>query len=101
MRYGKQCITCGDARQINLVDYLLSLGFHQLLIGSELGLAVEKNSISEKQAIEMEVEIRDFILAEVQLSMENKTINDFDLNNSQNQKIIETIFQTAYSTLQQ
>lgn len=65
----------------------------------ELGIAVEKNTVSERQAIEMETEIRDFITAEVQLAMQDKTIRDFDLNNVTNQQTIETIFQTAYSTL--
>jgi hypothetical protein len=67
----------------------------------ELGIAVEKNTISERQAIEMETEIREFITAEVQLAMQGKTIRDFDLNNASNQQTIQTIFQTAYSTLQQ
>ncbi len=67
----------------------------------ELGLAVEKNTVSEKQAIEMETEIKDFINAEVKLSLKGKTIKQFDLNDSSNQKIIETIFLTAYSTLEQ
>jgi hypothetical protein len=67
----------------------------------ELGLAVEKNTVTEKQAIEMEIEIKDFINAEVKLSLQGKTVKQFDLNDSSNQQIIETIFQTAYSTLEQ
>lgn len=67
----------------------------------ELGLAVEKNTVTEKQAIEMEVEIKDFINAEVKLSLQGKSMKQFDLNESSNQQIIETIFQTAYSTLEQ
>jgi hypothetical protein len=67
----------------------------------ELGMAVEKNTVSERQAIEMETEIKDFITAEVRLAMQDKTIRDFDLNSASNQQTIETIFQTAYSTLQQ
>lgn len=66
----------------------------------ELGIAVEKNSITEQQAITLEAEIKDFIVAEVQSAMADKTIRDFDLNSTSNQQIIETIFQTAYSTLQ-
>ena len=66
----------------------------------ELGLAVEKNTVTEKQAIEMETEIKDFINAEVKLSLQGKTIKQFELNDSTNQQIIETIFQTAYSTLE-
>jgi hypothetical protein len=49
----------------------------------------------------MEIEIKDFINAEVKLSLQGKTINQFDLNDRSNQQIIETIFQTAYSTLEQ
>jgi hypothetical protein len=67
----------------------------------ELGIAVEKNTVTEKQAIEMELEIKDFINAEVKLSLNGKNVQDFDLNNQANQQIIETIFQTAYSTLEQ
>ena len=67
----------------------------------ELGLAVEKNAVTERQAIELETDIREFINAEVQLALQDKTIRDFDLNSAANQQTIETIFQTAYSTLQQ
>lgn len=67
----------------------------------ELGIAVEKNTVTERQAIEMETEIKDFITAEVQLAMGGKTIRDFDLNSATNQQTIESIFQTAYSTIQQ
>jgi len=66
----------------------------------ELGMAVEKNTITEKQAIEMELEIKDFINAEVKLSLNDKNVQDFDLNNRANQQLIDTIFQTAYSTLE-
>lgn len=67
----------------------------------ELGLAVEKNTVTEKQAIEMETEIKDFINAEVRLSLKNKDIKEFNLNDKSNQQIIENIFQMAYSTLDQ
>jgi hypothetical protein len=67
----------------------------------ELGVAVEKNTVSESQAIAMEIEIKDFITAEVKLAMQDKTIREFDLNNVSNQQTIETIFQTAYSILEQ
>jgi hypothetical protein len=67
----------------------------------ELGVAVEKNTVSEKHAIEMEIEIKDFVFAEVQLAMQGKTLRDFDLNSEANQQIIESIFDTAYSTIQQ
>lgn len=67
----------------------------------ELGLAVEKNTVTEKQAIEMEIEIKDFINAEVRLSLKNKEIKEFNLNDKTNQQIIENIFQMAYSTLDQ
>lgn len=67
----------------------------------ELGLAVEKNTVTEKQAIAMEVEIKDFINAEVKLSLKNKDIKEFNLNDKANQEIIENIFQMAYSTLDQ
>jgi len=67
----------------------------------ELGIAVEKNAVTEKQAIAMEQEIRDFINAEVSRSLRDKDVRDFDFNNPANQQIIDTIFQTAYSTLEQ
>lgn len=67
----------------------------------ELGIAVEKNAVTEKQAIAMEQEIKDFIIAEVKRSLRDKDVRDFDLNNPANQQIIDTIFQTAYSTLEQ
>ena len=66
----------------------------------ELGLAIEKNTISERQAIAMEVEIKDFIHGEVKLALRDKEIREFNLDTSNNQQIIQSIFQTAYSTLE-
>lgn len=67
----------------------------------ELGIAVEKNTVTEKQAIHMENEIKDFIRAEVKLSLANKDVRDFDMNNPANKQIIDSIFTIAYSTLEQ
>lgn len=67
----------------------------------ELGIAVERNTVTERQAVEMEIEIKEFISAEVRLAMQDKPIRDFDLNTADNQQTIEAIFQNAYSTLEQ
>lgn len=67
----------------------------------ELGIAVEKNTVTERQAIQMENEIKTFINAEVNRSLSGKDIREFDLNNQANQQIIDDIFTIAYSTLEQ
>lgn len=81
-----------------VIEYVSTYIFKKWLY--ELGLAVEKNTVTEKQAIEMETEIRDFINAEVKLSLKEMNISQLDLDNNANRQIIETIFQTAYSTLE-
>lgn len=67
----------------------------------ELGLAVEKNTVSEKSALQMELEMKQFINAEVELSLKDKDIRQFDPNSAANRQTIDTIFQTAYSTIEQ
>ncbi len=66
----------------------------------ELGLAVEKNAVSEQQAINIEADMKEFIRAEVNLSLKDKAIDDFNLHTSANKLVIDNIFQTAYSTLE-
>jgi hypothetical protein len=48
----------------------------------------------------MENQIKDFIGTEVKACLQNKTIQQLDLNSSENQSIIENIFQLAYSILE-
>jgi len=67
----------------------------------ELGLAVEKNTVSEREAVMMEREVKDFIHAEVIESMRGKEVKDFSLDAPSNRDTIDKIFQLAYSTLEQ
>ena len=66
----------------------------------ELGLALEKNGVTENAAIAMEIEIKDFIQEEVRVGIQNQTIQELDLHSANNQLIIESIFQLAFSTLE-
>jgi hypothetical protein len=66
----------------------------------ELGIAVEKNTVTERQAIEMEAEMKDFVKDAVIAEFATATIRDLDLTSENNQTIIEDIFQLAYSTLE-
>jgi len=66
----------------------------------ELGIAIEKKAVTEHQAAQMEIEIREYIRVEVQTKFQNLTPQQLDLTNPNNQATIEYIFQLAYSTLE-
>lgn len=66
----------------------------------ELGISIEKNAVSERQALDLEVQMKDFIRAEVQTKFRDVRHDQLDLANPANQATIEYIFQLAYSTLE-
>jgi len=66
----------------------------------ELGLALEKNNLSEKAVIRLENEIRTFIKSEVLLALKDKDIKVLDLAAGEGKKIIQNIFELAYQTIE-
>lgn len=65
----------------------------------EVGLAIEKNELTEKEAINLEKEIKVFVRDEVKSSLKDKDIIKLDLNAGEGKKMIENIFELAYSTI--
>lgn len=66
----------------------------------ELGLALEKNQLSEKAVIQLENEIKVFIKGEVQVALKDKDIKTLDLTEGADKKMIEDIFELAYLTIE-
>jgi hypothetical protein len=66
----------------------------------ELGISIEKNAVSERQALDLEAQMKDFIRAEVQTRFQGVRPDQLDLASPANQATIEYIFQLAYSTLE-
>jgi len=65
----------------------------------EVGLAIEKNELTETKAINLEREIKVFVRDEVKSSLKDKDIIKLDLNVGEGKKMIENIFELAYSTI--
>jgi hypothetical protein len=65
----------------------------------EVGLAIEKNELTEKEAISLEKEIKIFVRDEVRSALRDKDIIKLDLNAGEGKRIVENIFELAYSTI--
>ena len=66
----------------------------------EAGLALERNDLSESDAVELENEMRVFISEEVRTSLRKIDILSLDITKGEGRKVIENIFDLAYSTLE-
>ncbi|MCK8480978.1 Qat anti-phage system associated protein QatB [Psychroserpens algicola] len=66
----------------------------------EAGIALERNDLSESEAIKLENEMRFFIQDEVKNGFKKTDISKIDLAQGQGRKLIEDIFELAYSTLE-
>jgi len=66
----------------------------------EAGLALERNNLSETEAIELENEIRDFVIGEVKSSLGKIDVKTFDITKGEGKKVIQNIFDLAFSTLE-
>jgi hypothetical protein len=66
----------------------------------EAGLALERNDLSEAEAIELEGEMKDFVVGEVRSSLGKMDIKALDINEGEGKKVIQEIFDLAYSTLE-
>lgn len=65
----------------------------------EVGLAIEKNELTEKEAISLEKEIKVFVRDEVRSALKDKDIIKLDLTAGEGKKMVENIFELAYSTI--
>ncbi len=66
----------------------------------EAGIALERNDLSENEAIKLENEMRFFIRDEVKSGFKKTDIAKIDLAQGHGRKLIEDIFELAYSTLE-
>ncbi len=66
----------------------------------EAGLALERNDLSEVDAIELENEMKYFVAEEVRLSFGKMDIKTMDITQDGGKKVIQDIFDLAYSTLE-
>jgi hypothetical protein len=82
-----------------LVEYVSHYIFNKWMY--ELGNAIEKGSVSESEAINLEIEVKDLIYTETIERYRDIPIESFNINDRSNDTMIEDIFQTAYSTLEQ
>lgn len=87
-----------DQIKETLIEYVSNYVFNKWMY--ELGNAIEKGSVTESNAINLENEVRDLIYAETFEHYRDLPIETFNISDSSNNAIIEEIFQTAYSTLE-
>lgn len=66
----------------------------------EAGLALERNDKSESEVIELESEMRVLVKDEVKLGLEKVNILTLNFTEGEGHKVIEEIFDLAYSTLE-
>lgn len=81
----------------SVCEYISTYIFNKWLY--EVGLAVEKNELTEKEAIGLEKEIKDFVRDETKSALKEKNILTFNVSDGDGKRIIENIFELAYSTI--
>ena len=88
-----------EEKDLELVfsEYISYYIYHKWLY--ELGLAIENKNITEKEAIALEDEVKQFIFNEIEVEFKDKKITDIDFQSIEGQKIIEDIFEQSYTTL--
>ncbi|MDR4891598.1 MULTISPECIES: Qat anti-phage system associated protein QatB [unclassified Chryseobacterium] len=81
-----------------LIEFVSNYIFNKWMY--ELGGAIERGDVTEREVINLEIQVKDFIRAETIERYRDIPIETFNLNDRVNYIIIEEIFQTAYSTLE-
>lgn len=83
---------------ITLIEYVSAYIFKKWLY--ELGIAIEKNNLTEKDAIRLESQMEGFIRDEVKLGLKDVDIGKIQLKAINNHPVILNIIELAYSTLE-
>lgn len=81
-----------------LIEYVSNYVFNKWMY--ELGSAIEKGSVTETDAINLEREVKDLIYAETFERYRDIPVETFNISDQSNNALIEEIFETAYSTLE-
>lgn len=87
-----------DQIKETLIEYVGNYVFNKWMY--ELGSAIEKGSVTETDAINLEREVKDLIYAETFERYRDIPVETFNISNQSNNAMIEEIFETAYSTLE-
>lgn len=87
-----------DQIKETLIEYVSNYVFNKWMY--ELGSAIERGSVTESDAINLEIEVKDLIYAETFERYRNVPIETFNITDQSNNAMMEEIFQTAYSTLE-
>jgi hypothetical protein len=66
----------------------------------EAGLALERNELSESEAVDLENEMRVFVRDEVKNSLKKTDVLTLDLGEGVGKEVVKRIFDLAYSTLE-
>jgi hypothetical protein len=90
-----------NAEQVKetLIEFVSNYIFNKWMY--ELGNAIEKGNVSESEAITLEIEVKDLISLETTQRYRDVPIETFNINDRANNIMIEEIFQTAYTTLEE
>lgn len=83
--------------ELVFTEYISYYIYHKWLY--ELGLAIENKNITEKEAVAIEEEVKQFIFNEIDVEFKDKKITEIDFQSNEGQKIIEDIFEQSYTTL--
>lgn len=66
----------------------------------ELGIRIEENAISERQAIRLEMEVKDLVKTSVSLDFQDYDLLNVNFNDGKGKKIIDDIYKQAYTQLE-
>lgn len=88
-----------DQIKETLIDFVSNFVFNKWMY--ELGSAIEKGSVTESEAINLENEVKDLIYTETFERYRDVPVETFNIRDRANEIMIDDIFQTAYSTLEQ
>lgn len=83
--------------ELVFTEYVSFYIYHKWLY--ELGLAIENKNITEKEAVALEEEVKQFIFNEIDVEFKDKKITEINFQSNEGQKIIEDIFEQSYTTL--
>lgn len=86
-----------DALKDSVIEYVSAYIFKKWIY--ELGLALERNDLGEREAISLENQVKNLVRDEVKSSLKTKDILKLDFKKGEGRKIVENIFDLAYSTL--
>lgn len=83
--------------ELVFTEYISYYIYHKWLY--ELGFAIENKNITEKEAVSLEEEVKQFIFNEIEVEYKDKKITEINFKSIEGQKIIEDIFEQSYTTL--